>query len=148
MNPLLRIAVAGLTAGLFAMPSCAEHRKVVDGVAINIGVVPATQLLRADPYERAIHRTAAADATHHVVVAVANAQTGDAIGDARVTLELVDPRGGTQRKPLVRGEPGGAPDYSEMFRFGWAGEYRLRVTVERAGASPVKTVFGWTQAGY
>lgn len=142
--------IAGATATAFAamllVPAAhAEHRKVVDGVAINIGVTPATQLLNTDPYERSSHRGGSRGATHHVVVGVSDARTGAPIGDARVTLELVDPRGGHQRKTLVRGDAGGMPDYSELFRFGWAGDYSLRVTVQRAGAAPVQSRFRWTQ---
>jgi hypothetical protein len=137
------IAVAG--AVVWLAPAGAEHRKVVDGVAINIGVVPAAQLLETDAYERASHRSGPPDTTHHVVVGVSDARSGAPIGDARVTLELTDPRGATQTKPLLRGDAGGVPDYSELLRFGWAGDYRLRVTVQRAGAAPVVSTFRWTQ---
>jgi hypothetical protein len=135
-------------AALIAAPALAEHRKVVNGLEINIGVVPAAQLLRADPYERSSHQEAAANATHHVVVGVADARTGAPIGDARVSLDVVDPRGATQSRTLVAGDAGGRADYSGLFRFGWAGGYKLRVNVERAGAPPVRTTFAWTQDGY
>ena len=137
--------VAGLAWTVIAAPVSAEHRKVVDGYVINVGVVPATQLLRADAYERAMHREIAAQATHHVVVGVMEEKTGAPVGDARVTLEVFDPRGGVQRRTLERGNPGGVPDYSALVRFGWAGEYRLRVQVARAGTAPVTSTFAWTQ---
>lgn len=139
-------AVSAAAALLVASTALADHRKVVDGIAINIGVTPATQLLRTDPYERAAHRNAPADATHHVVVGVTDAQSGQPIGDARVSVELVDPRARVQTRTLARGDAGGVPDYSELFRFGWAGEYRLAVTVQRADAAPVRSTFRWTQA--
>ena len=65
-----------------------------------------------------------------------------------MTLELVDPRGGNQRKILERGDAGGFPDYSGLFRFGWSGGYKLRVTVARAGAAPVTSTFSWTNDRY
>jgi hypothetical protein len=133
---------------MLAGTASAEHRKIVDGLAINIGVVPATQLLRADSYERAMHRERATNATHHVVVGVAEAKSGAPVGDARVTLELVDPRGGTQRQTLELGDAGGVPDYSGLFRFGWSGAYKLKVNVARSGSAPVTTTFSWTQDGY
>jgi hypothetical protein len=133
---------------VLAGAASAEHRKIVDGLAINIGVVPVTQLLRTDAYERSMHRERAATATHHVVVGVAEAKSGAPVGDARVTLELVDPRGATQRQTLERGDAGGVPDYSGLFRFGWAGAYKLKVNVARAGSAPVTTTFGWSQDGY
>lgn len=148
MTDLFRTSAVLVFAALLSAPAVAEHRKVVDGVAINIGVTPAAQLLRADAYERATHRDAATNATHHVVVGVADAKTGEPIGDARVTLDLVDPRGGTQSRTLGAGNPGGFPDYSGLFRFGWAGDYRMQVKVERAGAAPVQATFGWRQDTY
>ena len=148
MTQILRTALLIAAATLIAAPAAAEHRKVVDGLAINIGVVPAAQLLRIDAYERSSHREAAAAATHHVVVGVADAKSGQPIGDARVTLDLVDPRGGTQSRTLTRGDAGGFPDYSALFRFGWSGAYKLRVKVERAGAAPVASTFTWTQDSY
>jgi hypothetical protein len=138
-------AVAATCAVALLAPAEAEQRKIVDGVAINIGVVPAAPLLKADAYERASHRGAQPDATHHVVVGVSDARSGVPIGDARVTVELTDPHGATQRRPLLRGDAGGVPDYSELFRFGWAGDYRLQVTVQRDHAAPVQSVFRWTQ---
>lgn len=142
----VRIAtVAALAGGMSAAQAQAEHRNIVDGLAINVGVTPAAQLLDKDAYERASHRGAAPGATHHVVVGLTDANTGAPVGDAKVTLELVDPRGGRQTKVLVRGDAGGFADYSELFRFGWAGDYSLRVTVQRTGTPPVHSRFRWTQ---
>lgn len=138
-------AVAALAGGVSAAAAQAEHRQIVDGLAISVGVTPSAPLLNNDAYERASHRGAAPDTTHHVVVGVADAKTGAAVGDAKVTLELVDPRGGRQNKVLLRGDAGGIADYSELFRFGWAGDYSLRVTVQRAGGTPVHSRFRWTQ---
>ena len=148
MTQILRAILVMTAAALIATPAAAEHRKMVDGLSINIGVVPAPQLLRIDAYERSSHRDAAAAATHHVVVGVADAKTGKPIGDASVTLALVDPRGGTQSRTLTRGDSGGFPDYSGLFRFGWSGAYKLRVKVERAGAAPVASTFAWTLDSY
>ena len=147
MERVLRGMAALAVAAVIAGPVFAEQRKVVDGLVINVGVVSASQLMRNDAYERSMHRDAAANATHHVVVGVADAKSGAPIGDAQVTLELVDPRGGTQRRTLDRGDAGGIPDYSGLFRFGWSGTYKLRVNVVRAGAAPVNSTFNWTQ-GY
>lgn len=145
MNRWIATAAASALATLLATPAHAQHRKVVDGLTINIGVTPAAQVLNTDPYERDSHRAGSAVATHHVVVGVADAKTGTPVADAKVTLEVVDPRGASQRKTLLRGDAGGAPDYSELFRFGWAGNYTLKVNVERAGAAPVQSSFRWTQ---
>lgn len=145
-----RAALSALAAGalLLAAPAAAEHRQERDGLVINIGVVPASTLLRVDPYERAAHAAALGRGTHHLVVGVAEAATGRPLGDAKVSVDLIDPKGATQRKTLLAGNAGGVPDYSEMFRFGWSGRYRVRVNVERAGARPVRAEFSWTQPSY
>lgn len=148
MTRILRTTALLAVSSLLATPALAEHRKVVDGLEINIGVVPAAQLLRTDAYERSSHLAMATNATHHVVVGVADARTGEPIGDARVSLDLVDPRGVAQSRALVPGDAGGRPDYSGLFRFGWSGGYKLRVNVERAGTAPVRTTFRWNQDSY
>lgn len=140
---LIAFAAAASLAGAAA----AENRKVVGGLVINIGVVPAN-LVRADSYERASHKDALSQGTHHLVVSVADESTGRPLGDGRVTVELVDPKGNRQSKPLIRGDAGGFPDYSEMFRFGWTGRYQVKVNVERATGAPVRAVFNWTHTGY
>lgn len=153
---MLALAIAGTWSWAAATgvsgrtsPAAAEHRKEVDGLVISIGVVPTEQLLRTDAYERSSHRTAAASATHHVVVSVAEAASGGPVGDATVAVELVDPKGGRQLKRLIRGDAGGVPDYSELFRFGWSGTYQLRVKVERGpDKAPVQTTLAWTEATY
>ena len=145
---MLRNAALFAAAAALAAPVVAEHRKEVDGLVINIGVVPVSDLMRADSYERSQHREPTTSATHHIVVGVADAKSGTPIGDARVTLELVDPRGGTQRKTLERGDAGGVPDYSGLFRFGWSGSYKLKVSVARGGAATVTSNFTWKQETY
>ena len=140
-------AATGVSAPMGS--AAAEHRKEVDGLVINVGVVPTGQLLRTDAYERSSHRTAAANATHHVVVSVADAASGRPVGDATVAVELVDPKGGRQTRTLIRGDAGGIPDYSELFRFGWSGTYQVWVKVERGpDKAPVRTTLAWTEATY
>ncbi len=115
---------------------------------IIVGGGPAAPWLRTDPYERVSHRESATNATHHVVVGVTDPRTGEPIGDARVSMELVDPHGAAQSQTLIRGDAGDRPDYSGLFRFGWSGAYKLRVNVGRASAAPVHATFGWTHDGY
>jgi hypothetical protein len=119
-------------------------------IARKTALVAAAVLLAAPvaAENRKMHKEASTAATHHVVVGVTEVKSGAPVGDARVMLELVDPRGGVQRKTLERGDAGGVPDYSGLFRFGWGGAYKLRVSVTRAGASPVTTTFAWNQEGY
>jgi hypothetical protein len=44
-------------------------------------------------------------------------------------------------KPMLHTQAGGLPDYSELFTFGWSGEYKIRVVVKRPGVAPIETGF-------
>lgn len=123
----------------------ASHQKTVSGLIVNIGVVPAEQALRF-PAESGSHAKAQPSGAKHLVVSVSDAKTGKHIEDARVSAEIRDPKGTVHRKPLIRAETMGSPDYSEMFALGWAGSYRIRIQVERPGAKPVRADFVWTNS--
>lgn len=144
MHALAR-AILGSLALAVMVPATAQYSKVVDGLGINIGVVPVARLLQVDAHETSVHGETLRTASHHVVVGVVDARTGEPIDGARVTLEVEDPRGGLQSSALEAASARGYPDYSALVRFGWAGPYRLRVQVERAGAAPVSTTFSWMQ---
>ena len=47
----------------------------------------------------------------------------------------------SETKPLLHTQSGGLPDYSELFTFGWSGEYKVRVIIKRPGAAPIETLF-------
>jgi signal transduction protein with GAF and PtsI domain len=100
MRRLLRSAALIAAAALIAMPVSAEHRKVVDGIAINIGVVPAAQLMRTDAYERSMHREPGTSATHHVVVGVPDAKSDACHVDLR--MEAGRLLSGSSRDDAVR----------------------------------------------
>lgn len=144
---LLQRPLAILAAMLLAMPSAwAEHQKAVAGMVINIGVVPASKAA-AFPLEAEKHKATHPDGAQHVLVSLSDAKTGDHIGNARVTLDLRDPKGKSQKKLLVVGSTAGIPDYSEIFNFGWSGQYRIRVTIERQDAKrPVTADLKWQHA--
>ena len=65
------------------------------------------------------------------------------IGHAEVVIEVTDPRGHVDKKPLVHTQAAGFPDYSELFRFGWEGEYTIRVIIltPQRRAKPINTQF-------
>jgi hypothetical protein len=59
-----------------------------------------------------------------------------------VAIEVTDPHGRIDKKPLLHTQAGGFPDYSELFVFGWSGEYSIRVIISpRPGAKPIETRF-------
>lgn len=122
----------------------AEHQKAADGMVVNLGVVPVPEAMTF-PSEAEKHNAAQPSGAQHVLVSLSDAKTGKHISDAKVTLELTDPKGRSQKKLLVAGSTAGFPDYSEIFQFGWSGQYRIRVTIERPGGKrPVRTDFKWT----
>jgi len=49
--------------------------------------------------------------------------------------------GRVETKPLLHTQAAGLPDYSELFVFGWSGEYKIRIIVKRPGVAPIETQF-------
>lgn len=143
-HQLLQHALFILAVVLLAMPwAWAEHQKAIDGMVVNVGVVPASKAAKF-PSETEKHGATYTSAAQHVLVSLSDAKTGGHIADARVTLELRGPKGKSQKKLLVAGSTAGIPDYSEIFDFGWSGPYRIRVTIERQGGKrPVTADLKW-----
>jgi hypothetical protein len=128
---------------LAASAAIASHQKTVNGLIVNIGVVPVGQATEFPP-ESASHGKKHPSGAKHLVVTLSDAKTGKHIQDAQVSAEIRDPKGTVHRKQLIPNETAGRPDYSEVFVLGWAGSYRIRIQVERAGAKPVRADFVWT----
>jgi len=144
---LLQRALGVGAAILLAMPPAwADHQKMIGTLIINVGVVPAVKAAGfAGEAEK--HGATHPSGAHHVLVSLSNAAPGGHVAAATVLVEIRDPKGKTQRKVLALGGTAGIPDYSEVFVFGWSGKYRIRVIVERKGASkPLKVDFTWTHA--
>lgn len=128
---------------LAASAAVASHQKVVNGLIVNIGVVPAGQALEF-PAESGSHAKKPPSGARHLVVSISDAKTGKHVEGARVSAEIRDPKGTVHRKPLIGTETAGRIDYSELFVLGWAGSYRIRIQVERPGSKPVRADFLWT----
>ena len=140
----LRVTTAAaLLAGtaLLSLPALSQQVKSVAGVTINLGLMPAAVALRADGHRDA-HPTNPPSGSQHLLVTLDDETSRSRIGDAQVLVEVTDPRGHMEKKPLLRTQAGGLPDYSELFTFGWSGEYKIHVIVTlRPGASPIETRF-------
>ena len=128
---------------LAASAAIASHQKTVNGLIVNIGIVPARQAL-AFPAESASHAKEPPSGAKHLVVSISDAKTGKHIEDAQVSVEIRDPKGTVHRKQLIRTETADRADYSEMLVLGWSGSYRIRIQVERPGSKPVRADFVWT----
>ena len=136
------VIAAGLLASVLALSAAAQQqRKVVGGVVVNFGIVSAEVALRADGHRDA-HPLNPPPGSQHLMITLDDEKSGKRIGDADVVIEVTDPRRGVDRRPLLRTQAGGLPDYSELFEFRWSGEYSIRATITRSGgARPIEARF-------
>lgn len=134
------IGVLALTAMLAAASAAAQERKV-DGLVINLGLMPAEVAVHALGHSEA-HPGSFPSGSQHVLITVDDAKTHRRIGDATVIVAVRGPRGAVEEKPLLHTQAAGVPDYSELFVFGASGTYLLRVKVTPAhGPKSTETVF-------
>jgi len=137
----LGILWATAAASLVSFSAAAQQMKAVEGLVINIGIVQAIAAEHADA-QHGVHKGGHASGMEHIVVALSEEKGGARIADAEVTIEVRDPKGVVQKKPAMAMITAGFPDYSEVFEFGWSGEYRVTVLVRRKGAAkPVQARF-------
>jgi hypothetical protein len=141
MNVPSFFATVALAAAAAAFPVSAQQMKTVGGMVVNIGIVNAIMAEHADA-QHGVHKGGHGSGVEHIVVALAEEKGGARIGDAEVTIEVKNPKGATQKKPLMSMVTAGYPDYSEVFDFGWSGKYTVRVLIKRNGtATPVVASF-------
>jgi hypothetical protein len=124
-----------------AMPAAAQQMKAVGGMVVNIGIVNAIDAEHTDA-KHGVHKGGHGSGAEHIVVALAAQNGGARIADAEVSIELKNPKGALQKKPLMAMVTAGYPDYSEVFDFGWSGKYGVRVIIQLKGAAkPVEASF-------
>jgi hypothetical protein len=141
MNVSILLAASALGLALAAAPASAQHMKTVNGIVVNIGIVKALAAEHVDA-QHGVHEGAHDSGVEHVIVSLAEKKGGARIADAQVFIELEDPKGRLQRKPMMAMTTAGFPDYSEVFYFGWSGRYTLRVSILRKGMdSPAQAAF-------
>lgn len=115
-----------LAAALLSTPSAAQQATTVADVTVRFGIVNALEAEHVDA-QHGVHKGGHGSGMEHLVVTLADARSRAHIAGAKVVVEVRDPRGGVQRKPLQAMVTSGYPDYSEVFNFGWSGKYRIRV---------------------
>ncbi len=134
-------AAAFLVISLTWVPAVAQQGRTVAGFIVNFGIVPAAVALRAEGHRDA-HPTNPPGGSQHLLITLDEEKSGKRIGDAEVVIEVTDPHGRVEKKPLLHTQGGGLPDYSELFVFGWSGEYSIRVIITpQPGAKPIETRF-------
>ena len=135
--------LCALAAVLLAASPVRADEKTVGTVIVNLGLMPAAQAMQVDGHREAhSHEFTSKTGSQHLLIVVADKQSGKRLGDARVVVEVIDPKGNHEKKALARTQAAGQPDYSEVFEFGWSGSYDVRVSVvPTPGAKPVNTRF-------
>jgi hypothetical protein len=134
------IGLLAIAAMLAAASAAAQERKV-DGLVINLGLMPAEKAVHALGHSEA-HPAAFPSGSQHVLITLDDASTHRRIGDATVVVAVRGPNGRTEEKPLLHTQAAGLPDYSELFVFGSRGTYRLQVKVTPAhGPKSSEAVF-------
>jgi hypothetical protein len=132
MNIQRLCTAAAIAAAAFASSVSAQQMKAVGGIVVNLGIVNAIAAEHADAQHGA-HKGGHGPGVEHIVIALAEEKGGARIADAQVSIEVKNPKGARQKKPLVGMLTAGYPDYSEVFDFGWSGKYVLRVLIRRKG---------------
>jgi hypothetical protein len=100
----------------------------------------AAMALRADGHRDA-HPPNPPSGSQHLLITLDDEKSHARIADADVSVEVTDPHGRVETKPLLHTQAAGLPDYSELFVFGWSGEYKIRIIVKRPGVAPIETQF-------
>jgi hypothetical protein len=135
------IATGILTLTLVSASAFGQQSKTVSGIVVNFGIMSAEAAVRAEGHREA-HPSHFPPGSQHLLITLDDARTGKRIGGAEVTIEVTDPKGRVEKKPLLHTHAGGLPDYSELFEFGWSGEYKIRVTITLLpGTPPIQTQF-------
>jgi hypothetical protein len=145
--PLLRCALALLllSTPFTSTPAAATFQKTVDGIVVNMGIVPAAQA-RALPGESDKHPARVASGAQHLLISLTDAKTGAYISGAEVSVEIRDPRGKTERLALAEATTAGVPDYSSVATFAWAGKYAIKVMVKPKGSKrALATTLTWVR---
>jgi hypothetical protein len=133
--------LAAAAALALAWPANAQQSQTVGGLVVNFGIMSAEQALRAEGHRDA-HPLHPPSGSQHLLITLDDEKTGKRVGDAEVVIEVTDPRGHVERKPLLHTQARGLPDYSELFVFPWSGDYAIRVLITpKAAVKPVEVRF-------
>ena len=151
-DPEIRAAVTYMFNAGVALPAPAKvaapaspdpHRKVVDGMRLDLGVVPA-QAIRSragkGPESTMHGGIPSGDDYYHVSVTLREAGTDSSIRNAKVQARVASALDGESR--TLEPMPFGATmSYGNYFRMLGRNPYRITVTVTRPGAGAVETQF-------
>ena len=146
------VAIAFLLTSCGGRADLPRDTQVVDGLTIDIGVVPAAlvQGHATDPANpAAMHGgTPSGGASHHLVVALFDTKTGARIADARVRA-AVGHRSYDHEpdKPLEPMQIAGTTTYGGFFQMPDGDRWTIHLSIERPGARPVQAQFAYEHPG-
>jgi hypothetical protein len=112
----LRGMAAGfLGIALVSMPAVAEQAKTVGGFIVNFGLVPAELALGAEGH-RESHQANPPPGSQHLLITLDEEKSGKRIGDAEVVIEVTDPKGHKEKKPLLHTQAVGCSGLQRAFQ--------------------------------
>lgn len=143
-------ALAGIVLGVAVAAPAADtaYRRVVDGVAIYFGILPA-ELVRGHPQEHPegqMHGGVPVG-ENHIMVALFEDKTGKRITRAEVTATITGPGNFKAEKKLEPMVIAGATTYGNYFSMLGPGPYRIVVRIRVPGAGrDIEAVFTWARS--
>src|ERR1051325_3836896 len=107
----MRISSLFMLAAAVALPAFAQQEMKVDGLVIELGVMPAEKAVHAAGHATA-HPQKFPSGSQHLLITVAEQKPGRRVPDGDVVFEVVAPRGRATTKTLIHttaGRIGKAP---------------------------------------
>ena len=147
---LARFVLACVVLGVAAVVPAADtaYHRVVDGVAIYFGLLPA-ELVRGHPQEHPegqMHGGVPVG-ENHIMVALFEDKTGKRITRAEVTATITGPGNFKAEKKLEPMIIAGAASYGNYFAMPGPGPYRIAVRIRTPGIGhDIEVTFAWARS--
>lgn len=143
-------ALAGIVLGVAAAAPATDtaYRRVVDGVAIYFGILPA-ELVRGHPPghpESGMHGGVPVG-ENHLTVALFDDRTGVRITRAKISATITGPDRFKVTKKLEPMTIAGSATYGNYFSMPGPGPYRIALHIQVPGARQgIEAVFSWARS--
>lgn len=143
-------ALAGIVLGVATAAPTADtvYRRVVDGVAVYFGIVPA-EFVRGHPQEHpeGLMHGGVPIGENHIMVALFEDKTGKRITRAQVTATITGPGNFKAEKKLEPMIIAGAASYGNYFNMPGPGPYRIEISIRLPRTSRmINAVFSWARS--
>lgn len=144
----LGFAASLLVVAVTAFAGDSTYHRVVDGVAVYFGIMPA-EVVRGHPRwhpEGTMHGGVEVGASH-LTVALFQDKSGERIIDAEVNARITGERGLDVRKKLEPMLIAGSRSYGNYFSLSGAGPYRIEISIRLPRASrTINAEFTWARS--